>query len=277
MPASKIGKLLINAPGGDTIALDQVANIRLNSSPSGFLREGASRYSIITAEVSEGSIATIRGEVAKRLAEFQFPAGFHAELLTPEVALAMDNPGILAGMAAVVIGLFLAALACIGGWSRTSLLFLLAPAALLGAIAIPLAAGFIGAGHVAGFAVLVTLAFSGLLVGAESDGVFKYLGQDDAASAAKSVHAASGNLAALAMILGLAAATVIVGEIEGLELFHSMAQVIIAGFPTLLIYLLVIVPAAVRSTAIGTRCGHANPSTGPRPCINLSGSSASPH
>ena len=164
-------------------------------------------------QVSEGSIATIRGEVAKRLAEFQFPAGFHAKLLTPGVALAMDNPGILAGMAAVVIGLFLAAL-CIGGWSRTSLLFLLAPAALLGAIAIPLAAGFIGAGHVAGFAVLVTLAFSGLLVGAESDGVFKYLGQDDAASAAESVRAASGNLAALAMILGLAAATVIVGEIE---------------------------------------------------------------
>ena len=31
-----------------------------------------------------------------------------------------------------------------------------------------------------------------------------------------------------------------------------MAQVIIAGFPTLLIYLLVIVPAAVRSTAIET-------------------------
>lgn len=239
-----IEKILITTPTGNAIALSQVADIRKASSANIITRRGASRYAVISAQLS-GSPSAVRDAVKTAIADYAFPAGFNAELLPTQSELAGGDARLWWGIVAVLAVLFFAALELIGGWSRTLLLFVLAPAAMLGGMIAPVMEGVLSAGHIAGLAVLAALTYSGLLKVAERRGTEMKSTKDAAGAAGGPVP---GMLTAAAAIIGVAAGVIIKGETVGLELLHPMSVVIVLGLPTVLAYLAVVAPAAVKST-----------------------------
>lgn len=240
MDTTSVEKILIVTPSGDAIELGQVAEIRKVASANIIMREGASRFAVISAEIS-GSASKVRDEVRKALGVFAFPVGFNADLMPSREEATSGDRKLWYEILAVVAVLFLAALKLIGGWNRAVLLFLLAPSALLGGMLAPLLEGSIMAGHLAGLSVLAALTYSGLLLAAEKPDGPRLTGNS---------RSLAGLLLTTAAILGVCLAVIIKGEASGLELLHPMSVVILLGLPTLLAYLAFTAPVAVLNSAV---------------------------
>ncbi len=236
--ASSVEKILIVTPNGEAVELGQIAQIKSVKSSNIIAREGASRFAVISADIS-GSPSAVRDDVRAALAAFTFPVGFNADLTASPAEATSGAANSSYEILAVIAVLFLAALKLVGGWNRTLLLFLLAPSALLGGVLVPMLQGTIMAGHLAGLAVLAALTYSGLLLVAEQSGEARPDGSD---------ASFTGPLLAAVTILSVCVVVVLTGEIAGLELLHPMSVVILLGLPTLMAYLAFTAPAAVSST-----------------------------
>ena len=243
-----VSNLLIDTPGGGHVRLDQVADVRTQSSPAVIRRDAAQRYVDVEANVSGRSLDAVATDVEDRLADSQFPLEYHAEVLEQTTTAQEINLGRVVGFGiAALIAMFLLFQAAFRSWRLAGLAFLTLPVALVGGV---LAALIDGATLSLG-ALGALLALLGL---AARNGVMlidrlQRLRLDEAAPAFGADLVRRGAMERFAPTLTVAVATaaavlpfVILGNIAGLEIVNPMAIVMLGGLLTSTLLALFVLP-----------------------------------
>ena len=241
-----IGSLLIDTPDGGHVALRDVADVRITSTPSSIHREGISRYVDVSATVAGRDLNAIVGDVRNRLASMSFPISYHPEVIGVHDAGLLSNHGFLGASAAVVIGVLLLLQAAFGSWRLAIATLLVLPVAMTGGVVAAFLTGGVfsmGAilGLVAVFAITVrhalTLMSRYMAVQRQGEEVF---GAELAARGARErlvpiLTAAVATAAALAPF-------VVLGNRPGLEIVQPMAIVTLGGLVTSVFVTLFVMP-----------------------------------
>jgi Cu/Ag efflux pump CusA len=269
---SKIENLLIDAPGGHVLLKD-VAKVRIVSSPQVIKRETVARYVEVAAGVSGRNVASVAGDVERRLKEIEFPLEYRAELQRSSAERVVARNRAIGAMIAAGIGIFLVLQACVSSWSLAAVLFLTLPAAVAGGALVAFAIGgswtlgaVLGFIAVLGIAVrnglglikhyqrlaLVPAGASGVNVSrirTNPRGVGEPASTEDIAIFAPGV-VQSGTWDRFQPILMTAVITAIavlplafMGDKAGSEFLRPMAIVILGGLVTATLYSLFAVPA----------------------------------
>jgi Cu/Ag efflux pump CusA len=270
---SKIENLLIDAPGGH-VALKDVAKVRVVSSPQVNKRETVARYVEVAAGVKGRNVASVAGDVERRLKEIDFPLEYRAELQRSSAERVVARNRAIGALIAAAIGIFLLLQARVSSWSLAAVLFLTLPAAVAGGAFVALAlGGSWSLGAVLGFIAVLGIAVRnglGLIthyqrlalapggetaglnasrMSANSRGVGEVASTEDIAIFAPGV-VQSGTWDRFQPILMTAVITAIavlplvfLGDKAGSELLRPMAIVILGGLVTATLYSLFAIPA----------------------------------
>ncbi|MCI0335662.1 MAG: efflux RND transporter permease subunit [Planctomycetes bacterium] len=127
----KIRNLMIDAPNGQ-VALKDVADVRIVSSPTVIKRETVARYVEVGADVTGRSVASAARDIESRLKEIDFPLEYRAELLRSSAERVVARNRFISALVAAAIGIFLVLQACVGSWGLATALFITLPAAVAG-------------------------------------------------------------------------------------------------------------------------------------------------
>jgi Cu/Ag efflux pump CusA len=274
---TKIQNLLIDAPNGQ-IKLKDVADVRIASSPATIKRETVARYVDVAAGVQGRSVASVAGDVEKRLLEIDFPLEYRAELLRSSSEQIQARNQLISAIIAAAIGIFLVLQACVGSWRLATILFLTLPAAVIGGALAAFALGgawsmgaLLGLVAVLGIAVRNTLAMikhyqrlalppAGTTTGGaaiNSRNAFEGMNRIDSAAAESEDSAIfapgvveRGTWERFTPVLMTAAITAIavlplafMGDAAGSAILQPMANVILGGLTTSVVFTFICVPA----------------------------------
>ncbi|HEX2727637.1 MAG TPA: efflux RND transporter permease subunit, partial [Beijerinckiaceae bacterium] len=244
-----VKNLPIDVPGGGKIKLSDVAAVTIGPSPNAILREQQSRLINIEANVAEDAdLGAAVDEVEDRIDGFQFPVGYHAEVVgeASELATAQSRLGIFGIGAAIAI--FLLLQAAFGSLRLAALAFLLLPISLVGGVlAVKLFGnGILSLGGLVGFLTVFGIAArNGILMISH----FQHLEHVERMPFGPELvlRGAKERLAPILMT-ALATGLAIVplayaGSIPGHEIEHPMAVVILGGLATSTLLNLFIIPS----------------------------------
>jgi CzcA family heavy metal efflux pump len=242
-----VENLQIDTPGGERIALKDVADVRMGPTPNAILREQQSRRIDVGANVEAGDLGGVVEAVQDRLEGVTFPRGYHAEVLgeSTELNAAQDRLMLFGFVALVAILLLLQA--AFGSFRLAALTFLLLPMALVGGVlAVYLGDGVLSLGALVGFlAVFGIAARNGILMISH----FQRLENEEGVPFGRDLvlRGASERLAPILMTAsatGLALVPLAVaGAIPGHEIEHPMAIVILGGLITATLLNLFVLPS----------------------------------
>ena len=125
-----IHNLLIDTPSGQKIRLSDVATVALEPSPNSIDREDGSRHLDILADVEGVDIGTVGEELEDQLEAYDFPRGYHVELLGEfEEQQAAQTRLFTTGAIALAV-IFLLLQVSLGSWRPALLAFVTLPLAL---------------------------------------------------------------------------------------------------------------------------------------------------
>jgi Cu/Ag efflux pump CusA len=155
-----IRNLTIDAPNGDHVRLQDVADVRIASSPTVIQRNTVSRYVDVGITVSGRSLANVESAIRSRLNEVDFPLEYRAEVLSGSAERVAAQRNVTSAVIAAVIGVLLLFQVCTRRWSIALALFATVPAAAIGSV---IAAYLLGNGLTLGAAVGI-LAVVGLAI-----------------------------------------------------------------------------------------------------------------
>ena len=130
----QIREFIINTPYGGIVRLEEVADIRLVSTPNKIKRENNSRRIDVEANVKGRDLGSVAGDVKDRIEKIPFPVGYYPHLLGEyaERQAALKHFNIVT--VAVVIAIFLILQATFRSWRLATMIFLALPAAVVGAV-----------------------------------------------------------------------------------------------------------------------------------------------
>ncbi|MFI6094804.1 efflux RND transporter permease subunit [Lentzea sp. NPDC051213] len=264
-----VRQLLMDAPDGRKVPIGDLASVKIVSTPNQILREDGSRRIDVGANVGAGfALGAVAGEVERRLAQVEMPAGFHAELLGEykEATSAQDRLLLLAGAALILILLIL--VTAFNSWRLAVLVLLTLPMALAGGVfGAWLTGGILSLGSLVGFfTVLGIAARNGILM----INHFQHLEREEGEEFGRDLvlRGAKERLAPILMTslaAGLALVPLVVaGSIPGHEIEHPMAIVIIGGLFTSTLLNLFVTPSLYLRFA-GSRQPKPDPAPDPVP------------
>ena len=240
-------RLPLDVPGGGQVSLGEVAVVRIRPTPNSIEREGDSRRIDVEASVDGRDLGSVVGDVEDAVKGFDFPLGYHAELLG-EYAERQAAQGRLLLLALIAVGVvFLLLRVALHTWRLAWLAFLDLPIALAGGvIATYLAGGTISLGSLVGFfTVLGIAARTGIMMINHFQHLERF--ESEAFGPALVLRGARERLSPImmtALATGLAVIPlVIAGNLPGHEIEHPMAIVIVGGLITSTFRNLFIVPA----------------------------------
>ncbi len=242
-PASIAG-LMLPLPGGGSVPLAEVAELKNEEGPNAINREQGKRRVVITANVRGRDLGGYVAAVQERLATVKLPAGYWIEyggsfeqLLSASARLAVVVPLTLA----LILGLLYFAL---GGWRDALLVFSGVPLALTGGVlalwlrGIPLSisagVGFIALSGIAVLNGLVMVSFIRRLI-------------DEGAPIATAIE--QGALARLrpvlmtALVAGLGFVPMAFNTGIGSEVQRPLATVVVGGIVSSTLLTLLVLPA----------------------------------
>ncbi|GAA1751290.1 efflux RND transporter permease subunit [Agromyces humatus] len=244
-----VENLIINTPGGETVALSDVADVRVSPNLAVIRHDDTHRRINITADVQGRSLADVEADVRAAIADVEFPVEYHAEVppqYREQQASGQLTWWLLAAAAIVVLVLLQTML---GSWRLGAIALLTLPLALAG--------GLVGAWLSGGLDSLVlvialvpVLAFAvreaGMLIGAYQTA----MAAGQAESPAKAIWAAAGarirpTLIALVASVALLAPPAFFGGTVGFETVLPVAAVIWGGTVTSILVALVVLPLLV--------------------------------
>lgn len=162
--AADLQKLWIDTPGGRTIRLGQVADVRELPNAAVIRHEDVARYVEVTADVSGRGVADVNDEVEDVVAGVGFPLDHHAEVLDDHAVRrdAVLQLIMLGGVAALVSLLLLHS--AFRSWRLAIFATLVLPVALVGGlVGTAFTGGTITLGVVAGLLAVLGLAARGLV------------------------------------------------------------------------------------------------------------------
>jgi Cu/Ag efflux pump CusA len=242
-----VGRLLIDTPSGQRIRLSDVASVRLQPSPNSIEREDGSRALDILADVQGVDIGTVGAELQDRLAQHDFPRGYHVELLGEfEEQQAAQTRLFTTGAIALAV-IFLLLQAALGSWRPAVLSFVTLPVALAGGVLVAFATGgVLSIGSLVGFFTVFGIAArNGILLISHAQHLEREEGETFGVDLV--LRAARERLAPILMTslaTGLALVPLVVlGERPGQEIEYPLALVILGGLLTSTLLSLFVIPA----------------------------------
>jgi len=250
--------LPIDFPGGGTVPLQEIADVRVAPTPNVIKREHLKRRIDVDADVKGRDLGSVYADVEAALAKVEFPLEYHPELLGEYTERMAAQRKILTFSILAMIGVFLMLHTSFGSARLATLSFLLLPSALVGgALAAYAGGGVVSLGSLVGFlTVLGISARNGILM----INHFQHLEREEGEAFGPGL-VLRGARERLAPILMTTAATglalvplALAGQIPGNEIEHPMSLVILGGLVTsTLLNLFVIPPLYLRFASASER------------------------
>ncbi|MFL6097741.1 MAG: efflux RND transporter permease subunit [Blastococcus sp.] len=255
--------LMLDTPTGQRVRMADVAAITVRPTPNSIEREDGSRRLDVGTNVEGRDLGSVADELDDRLAQVDFPRGYHAEILGEyEERQAAESRLFTTG--AVALGLILLLLqASLAGWRPALLVFLTLPFALVGGvIAAWGTGGILSIGSLVGFFTVFGIAArNGILLINHAQHLEREEGETFGVELV--LRAARERLAPILMTslaTGLALVPLVVlGDRPGHEIEHPLAVVILGGLLTSTLLNLFVTPL------LYLRFGRPAQGGGPRP------------
>jgi Cu/Ag efflux pump CusA len=243
-----IGKLLIDTPGGGHVRLEEVADVRMASSPTVIHREGISPYLDIVFYVQGRDARAVESDLRAAIQNFAFPLEYHAVVQGDYAAQQATQQRILIAVIVTLFGILLFLHAAFRSLPLALVCLLTLPAALAGSVL----AAFLGGGSslflglMAGCLTIlgITLRNGMLLINH-----YQYLEEKEGATFGPDLGL-RGSRERFVPILMTAIATalalvpfVLFGNIPGHEIVRPVAIVILVGLVTSTLLNLFVLPA----------------------------------
>lgn len=243
-----IGNLPINTPDGGTVRLADVASIKVQATPNQIERNNNSRRIDVSANAAtDGDLGIVAEKMEEALAEFDFPTGYHAEVLGEFAERERATQQLLLlGLAALAV-IYLLLQAAFRSWRLATLVIVTLPVALVGGVFAAFATGgVLSLGSIVGFLTVMGIAArNGILLISHCQHLQRTEGEPF--STAMVLRGASERLAPILMTTlatGLALVPLVVlGNLPGHEIEHPMAIVILGGLLTSSLLNLFILPS----------------------------------
>jgi Cu/Ag efflux pump CusA len=239
-----------------------VATITVRPTPNSIEREDGSRRLDVGTNVEGRDLASVAQELEDRIAQVDFPRGYHAEILG-EYEERQSAQSRLFTTAVIALALILLLLqTSLGGWRPALLVFLTLPFALVGGVIAAWATGgILSIGSLVGFFTVFGIAArNGILLINHAQHLEREEGETF--GVALVLRAASERLAPILMTslaTGLALVPLVVlGARPGHEIEHPLAVVILGGLLTSTLLNLFVTPL------LYLRFGHQPDGTGTR-------------
>jgi CzcA family heavy metal efflux pump len=243
-----VRELLVDAPDGRKVRLDDLARITMKPTPNIVTRENGSRRLDVGANVAAGTdLGSVATRVGNRLKGVDFPRGYHAELLGEFREAQAAQRRLLLFAAAALVGILLLLTTAFGRWRLAFLVLCTLPMALVGGVlAASVTGGILSLGSLVGFfTVLGIAARNGILM----INHFQHLQREEGEPFGRGL-VLRGARERLSPILMTSLATglalvplVIAGDVPGHEIEHPMALVIVGGLVTSTLLNLFVLPS----------------------------------
>ncbi len=240
-----IGQILIDTPARGTVALGDVADVRVVPRPTVIRHESVARYLDVTAEISGRSLGAVERDIEAAIAQVDFPLEYHAELLMGDVSRATFNRVISIAIA-VAAGILLFLQAALRSWRLALLVFLTLPMALAGGLVAGLVDGGFEIGALAGLVAIIGFGTrNGILMIRRFQDLER---REEGLFGPDLVRQGTRELLLPILLPGLATAAVLLpilllGNIPGLEIVRPMAVVMLGGLLASLLLAVVVLPA----------------------------------
>ncbi len=250
-PASRdslndIENLLIDTPDGGHVRLADVASVSIVPAPNVIEREGQSRKTDVSANVSGRDLGSVAEEVEDALEKVEFPLGYHAELFGEYAEREAAEQQLYLAGAVAVIAIFFLLVTSFENLRLATLTFFTLPWALVGGIlAAFFSNGVLSLGSLVGLLTILGIATrNGIMMISH----FQHLEEVEGESFGPELvmRGARERIAPImmtALTTGLALVPlVITGNIPGQEIEYPMAIVILGGLVTSTLLNLLVVP-----------------------------------
>jgi len=244
---TSVRELLIDTPGGGRVRLEDVADVRMVPSPNVVEREGQSRKQDVSFNVRGRDLGSVAREVQRVLEGFEFPLGYHAELLGEYAERQAAQQRILVAGTVAAIGIFFLLLQSVQRWRLAFMAALTLITTLMGGLltAYFLGSGILSLGSIVGFFTILGISVRNKILLINH---YQHLEEEEGEPFGFEL-VLRGTRERLAPILMTALATglaliplVIAGNIPGHEIEHPMAMVILGGLTTSALTNLFVVP-----------------------------------
>ncbi len=242
-----VRRMRLETPGGGSVALDEVADVRVVPSPNVIRHADVSHYLDVGIDVSGRDTGAVADELAARMRSVGFPLDYHAEVLRDFESDSSSSSAFLLSVLVIALGVFLLLQAAFRSWKMAAVTFLALVAATSGGVVATVIDGdAITIGTIAGFLGLVAVAARGIVVLVRTAQQL----EDDAPSeefGAELVARAGGLRLGAVLVSAVALVAIylpvlIAGSGAGLEILHPMAVVLIGGIVTATFVTLFVVP-----------------------------------
>lgn len=244
---SAVKKLRLDTPSGGSVALGDVADVKVVSYPSVIEHDAVSRYVDIRITTAEGARDSVRAALQERIKSTPMPFETFARLVAEGRSPFAAQMEALGAALVVSIVAFLLLQAAFDSWRLAFVLFVTAPFAMAGGLAgLALSGEALTIGAWVGFAAILGLTVRhGLLLMQRYSRL--QLEEGMAIGPELIQRGASEQLIfTLASSLVLAAALipfVVMGDIAGLEILRPLAIVVLGGLVVSPVVTLVVLPS----------------------------------
>lgn len=239
-------ELPIETPGGELVALGQVADVRVAPNATVIRHDSAFTYLDVTAEVAGRDAGEVARDVEAAIKAIDFPLEHHAELLGGFDEREAAQTRVITVAVAAAIGIFLLLQAAFTSWRLAILSFLTLPMALVGGVfAVLLSGGTITLGSIAGFAGVLAIAARGSVALIRH---YQHLEREGQRFGSELVLRGTRDRLGPIVTTTLAAAVFFIpflftGDAAGFEILQPMVVVVLGGLLTSALLNLAVVPA----------------------------------
>jgi len=250
---TELGNMLIDTPGGGTVALKDVASLAVRAEPAAIVHDDVLRSVEVAAGVT-GDPSEVAAAVRAQIARMPMPYEYHAEVFGGATIRSSDATRGLAYGAVALVGIFLLLQAAVASWRRAGLMLASLPlSAAGGVLTAPLAGGISNIASLTGlFAVMALALRACVLLGRRIDSGVE-------AARERTVAVLQTALATAAILVPAA----VMSSGPGLELLHPLAVTMLGGLVTLLLVQGFLLPALLLPrpdrTAVSQGSSHSIP------------------
>jgi CzcA family heavy metal efflux pump len=238
--------ILLDAPTGGQVRLDEVADVSIQPTPNVINREGTSRRIDVGANVEGRDLGAVVRDVEAAIGTIDWPLEYHPELIGEYAERQAASDRLMLFAIGAAIGILLLLQAAFGSTRLALVSFVALPSALIGGIlAASLGGAVISLGSLVGFfTVLGIAARNGIMLINHYQHLERFEGEPFGVGLV--IRGARERLSPIlmtALATGLALVPlVIAGDLPGHEIEHPMAVVILGGLVTSTLLNLFLVP-----------------------------------
>ena len=240
-------QLPIDTPDGGSVALGEVASVRIKPSQLVINRDAVSRYVDVDVTVRHRDTGAVQEDIQQALSQVKLPMEYHFEIQGGGGAWGATRWRVLGPLIAAAALIFLFLQAALSSWRLALVVFVSLPAALVGGI---LVAGLGGSmmSVAALMGLLAVFAFSirndiALLRHVQSLAATEPTEPRGALMLRGARDLAMPIVTSAVVTAGALLPLVVAGNIAGLEILHLLAAVILGGLISSTVLTLLILPA----------------------------------